>query len=139
MKKLFLLIPALTTLSSCAYFDTNKPEEELYIDIRTPHIQDINFNETGDLPKDIQNQKYYDVRVSGSAIENCDVVDYGDAKIRHEGKNKIFIGQANDWDVVRIDCRKYAGKGKSKETHGLEIKVFSNDKIYHGKTQVEHE
>lgn len=140
MKKLLLLLCASSVLASCSSLTHNdKPQEELFIDLRTPHIKDINFSNTGELPKDIQNQEYYTVRVSGSAIENCDVVDYGDAKIKHEGENKIFIGEANDWDIVRIDCRKDSGKGKTDENHTLEIEVYTPDKIYHGKTSVKHE
>lgn len=53
--------------------------------------------------------------------------------------NKIFIGNARDWDIVRIDCRQGIGNGKTGEKHDLEIKVFSDEKTYHTKTQVEHQ
>lgn len=140
MKNLILILAITSLLSSCSYLKgPDKPEEELYIDIRTPHVQDMNFNETGQLPKDIKNQTYYDVDISGSALEKCEVVDYGDTKVRKSGKNKIFIGKAHDWDILRIDCRKNKGNGKSNEQHDLIIKIYSNDKIYHGKTEVKHE
>lgn len=53
--------------------------------------------------------------------------------------NKIFIGNARDWDIVRIDCRQGIGNGKTGEKHDLEIKLFSDEKTYHTKTQVEHQ
>lgn len=52
-----------------------------------------------ELPKDIKNQKYYNVEISGSALENCDVIDYSDVKIKRSGMNKIFIG---DFHVTGI-------------------------------------
>ncbi len=77
----------------------SKPQEELYINITSPHTKNVNFNKKGELPKDIKNQKYYNVEVSGSALENCDVIDYGDVKIKRSGMNKIFIG---DFHVTGI-------------------------------------
>ncbi|AJI44542.1 hypothetical protein IBE11_05040 [Francisella tularensis subsp. novicida] len=140
MKNLLLLLALVSMLTSCAYIEGyNKPQEELYINITSPHTKDINFNEKGELPKDIKDQNYYDVEVSGSALENCDVIDYGDVKIKRSGMNKIFIGNARDWDIVRIDCRQGIGNGKTGEKHDLEIKVFSDEKTYHTKTQVEHQ
>ncbi|APC91275.1 MULTISPECIES: hypothetical protein [Francisella] len=139
MKKLLLILPIFSTLTSCAYIKGyNKPQEELYINITSPHIKDVNFSEKGELPKDIKNQNYYNVEVSGSALTNCDVIDYGGVKIKHSGKNKIFIGNAHDWDIVRIDCRQDISNGKNGEKHDLEIKLFSDKKIYHTKTVVEH-
>ena len=91
MKKLLLVLPIFLTLTSCAYIEGyDKPQEELYINITSPHTKDVNFNEKGELPKDIKNQKYYNVKVSGSALENCDVIDYGDVKIKRSGMNKII-------------------------------------------------
>lgn len=140
MKKTLLTLPVLLTLSSCSLIDHyNKPQEELHTDVRTPHIKDINFNKEGSLPQDIKNQRYYDVNFSGSAVENCEVRDYGDARVRSRGKNKILIGDAHDWDIVRIDCGKNKGNGKTDENHDLEIKVYTPEKVYHGKTEIKHE
>ncbi len=37
-------------------------------------MQDLNFNKEGKLPQDIENEKYYDVNISGSAIKNCEII-----------------------------------------------------------------
>ncbi|MDE5014766.1 hypothetical protein NAI47_12200, partial [Francisella tularensis subsp. holarctica] len=76
----------VSMLTSCAYIEGyNKPQEERYINITSPHTKDINFNEKGELPKDIIDQNYYDVEDSGSALQNCDVIDYCDVKIKRSG------------------------------------------------------
>lgn len=37
-----------------------------------------------------------------------------------------------------MDCCQGIDNGKNDEKHDLEIKVFSNEKTYHTKTEVEH-
>lgn len=139
MKKIFLIIPAVISLSSCAYFGSEKSKTDLYVNPISDHIKDINFNETGKLPNGIKNQNYYTIKASGSAIKNCEVIDYGVLDIKHSGKNTIFIGNARDWDIVRIDCRKDHGVGKSGEKYNFKVNVYANGLTYHASTEVEHE
>ncbi|MEY8702344.1 hypothetical protein AB4F11_04900 [Francisella philomiragia] len=138
MKKLFIISPFLMSLVACTHFGSNDKMTELYIDKKAPNIQDINFNKSGTLPANIEHQSYYNVIVSGSAITNCNVMDYGSKTIDEPGKNQIFIGDASDWDIVRIDCRKSHGKGKAGEKYNLEIKVFADNTTYYASTEVMH-
>ena len=138
MKKLILLTSCYLTLMACAKLHNN-PTQDLYINIKTPSMQDLNFNKEGKLPQDIENEKYYDVNISGSAIKNCEVIDYCDIQIKSPGHNKIFIGDASDWDIVRIDCRKDQGEGKTKQEYDLNIEVYSPENTYKKSTKVIHE
>ncbi|WP_395167109.1 hypothetical protein [Francisella salimarina] len=138
MKKLFTISPLLLSLIACAHLDNNDKMTELYVDKKTPNIQDISFNKLGTLPTNIEHQSYYNVIVSGSAIANCNVFDYGSKKIDEPGKSQIFIGDARDWDIVRIDCRKNNGKGKAGEIYDLKIKLLSNDTTYYASTKIRH-
>ncbi|AJI53490.1 hypothetical protein [Francisella philomiragia] len=138
MKKLFIISPFLLSLVACAHLGNSDKMTELYIDKKAPDIQDINFNKSGTLPANVENQSYYNVITSGSAITNCSVFDYGSKKIDEPGKNQIFIGDARDWDIVRIDCRKNHGEGKTGEKYNLEIKVFTDGTTYYASTEVVH-
>lgn len=138
MKKLFIISPFLLSLVACAHLGNSDKITELYIDKKAPDIQDINFNKSGTLPANVENQSYYNVITSGSAITNCSVFDYGSKKIDEPGKNQIFIGDARDWDIVRIDCRKNHGKGKAGEKYNLEIKVLADGTTYYASTEVVH-
>lgn len=138
MKKFFLIIPAVISLSSCAHLSAEKSKTDLHITSVSPHIQDINFNEEGQLPEGIKNQSYYKIKASGSAIKNCEVIDYGTVDIKHSGKSNIFIGDARDWDIVRIDCRKDHGLGKSGEKYDFKVNVYANGLTYHASTKIEH-
>lgn len=139
MKKIILLISCFTLIACAKSPDNNiknNPTKELYANIKSPYITDLNFNKEGKLPKDIENEQYYKINVSGTAIQNCSVTDYSDIEITSAGNNKIFIGDASDWDIVRIDCRGIEGNGKAGKKYNLNIEVYSPETTYKGSAEV---
>ena len=146
MKKIILLTSCLS-LMACADLTKNNPnnnhphkhKKELYTDIKSPYVTDLNFNKKGKLPKDIENEQSYNINISGTAIDNCVVTDYADIQITSSGANQIFIGDASDWDIVRIDCRDIQGKGKVGEKYNLNIELYGPTTTYKGSAEVLHE
>ena len=49
----------------------HKHKKELYADIKSLYVTDLNFNKKGKLPKDIENEQSYNINIFGTAIDNC--------------------------------------------------------------------
>ena len=109
MKKIILVTIMLFGLSSCTYLNKEESKTPLFNHTVDKSITDMNFNQKGTVPGSITLEHYYDIKASGSAIHGCDVIDFGMNNVKKPGYSDIFIGNADDWDIVRIDCR--AGRG----------------------------
>ena len=138
MKKIILVTCILFGLSSCIYLNETEPKIDLYNHSVSPSITDINFNKEGTVPDSIILEHYYDVKASGTAINACDVIDYGINNINKPGYNDILIGNAGDWDIVRVDCRVGRGDGVKGQKYNFNITVFGNEHTYISSTTVVH-
>ena len=152
MKKIILLSIICLGLASCAMLFSNNEQKQLNNVVVSPSLVYMNFNKENVLPSTIKNRENYNVRVSGDAIHACDIVDYGINHITHEiYKNHVtssaqvdhtfatvFVGSADDWDIVKVDCRAGRGTGEAGKTYNFDIILYGEKYNYAGTAKLVH-
>jgi hypothetical protein len=138
MKKIILLSTIVFGLSSCIFLNEEEPQLPLFNYAIEPSIVDINFNKEGTVPASIILEHYYDIKASGTAIQACDIIDFGVNNLDKPGYGDIFVGDADDWDIVKVDCRAGRGNGVKGQKYDFNIIVYGIENTYNGSTTVVH-
>ena len=50
----------------------------------------------------------------------------------------VLVGSANDWDIVRIDCRAGKGDGKAGKTYNFDLILYGEKYNYAGSAKLVH-